>query len=144
MIAARPFENSEALKETADRVWWSLTRANWLEAFRSHPKIGADRAAAITIGDRNTKSVSQKWSAQEQSGVSGASNETVQALAQLNRQYEETFGFIFIVCATGKSSDEMLLNLRNRLNNPPEKEIHIAAAEQAKITALRLEKLLNE
>jgi len=143
MIAARPYTNLDDLKKTAEQVWWSLTAADWLEAFRSHPKIGAKKAPAAASGDESTKLASQKWSAQEQSGVTGASDETIQALAQLNRQYEETFGFIFIICASGKTSDEMLINLRSRLGNPLKKELHIAAAEQAKITALRLEKLLN-
>lgn len=144
MIEARPFAAIEALLQTADRIWWSLESTDWLEAFRSHPKIGANKAPPPVATDNGINIATQKWSAQEQSGVTAASDETIQALAQLNQQYEETFGFIFIICATGKSSEEMLLNLSDRMGNPLEKELHIAAAEQAKITKLRLEKLLNE
>ena len=130
---ARPFSNVNQLKKTAERVWWSLEPDDWLEAFSSHPKIG----------ERKAESTSHGWSKQEQSGVKNASDDTRQQLAQLNREYEEKFGYIFIICATGKTSNQMLSNLEGRLHNSPEKELHIAAAEQAKITALRLEKLLN-
>ncbi|HZE72158.1 MAG TPA: 2-oxo-4-hydroxy-4-carboxy-5-ureidoimidazoline decarboxylase [Pyrinomonadaceae bacterium] len=141
MTEARPFASLDELKQTAERIWWSLLAEDWLEAFRSHPQIGGTKHSA---GNERKESLSQEWSEQEQSGVSSASSETIKSLAELNRQYEEKFGFIFIVCATGKSSDELLLNLRKRLGNPGEKELHIAAAEQARITTLRLEKLLNQ
>jgi OHCU decarboxylase len=140
MTEARPFASLDELKQTAERIWWSLRAEDWLEAFRSHPQIGGTKPSP---GNERKEDLSQKWSAQEQSGVSSASSETIKSLAELNRQYAEKFGFIFIVCATGKTSDELLLNLRKRLGNPGEKELHIAAAEQARITALRLEKLLN-
>jgi 2-oxo-4-hydroxy-4-carboxy-5-ureidoimidazoline decarboxylase len=80
----------------------------------------------------------------EQSGTSTASEETIKALSKGNKEYEDKFGYIFIVCATGKSADEMLAILESRLPNDPEKEIEIAADEQNKITRLRLEKLLDE
>jgi len=133
MTEARPFSSVDQLKQAAERVWWSLKRQDWLESFSSHPKIG----------ERKPESSSHGWSEQEQSGVRSASDDTRRLMAQLNRDYEEKFGYIFIVCATGRSSDEMLTNLRERLQNSAEKELHMAAAEQAKITALRLEKLLN-
>ncbi len=107
--------------------------------FRSHPKIGEKKAEA------QTTATAQKWSEQEQSGITdAATTETRRELAELNHQYEDKFGFIFIVCATGKSSEELLSLLRERVSNDAEKELRIAAAEQAKITGLRLGKLLNQ
>ena len=118
-------------------MWSTLEREDWLEAFRSHPKIGEKKAAA------EVSSQSTQWSGQEQAGVQAAEQETLHELARLNREYEEKFGFIFIVCATGKSAGEMLDILRERLRNDVETELPIAAAEQAKITELRLKKLVN-
>jgi OHCU decarboxylase len=138
MTQKRPFRTLNDLLLTADRIWWSLSPHDWLEAFRSHPKIGAKKA------ENEITQTSQKWSEQEQSGVNDTAKETMQVLSDLNRQYEKTFGYIFIVCATGKSADEMLSILRERLLNDAEKELRTAAAEQAKITRLRLEKLLNQ
>jgi len=137
MIAQLPFEDVDDLIAKADRVWWSLDQGDWLEAFRSHPKIGEKRAAAATSEQ------SKRWSKAEQSGVNGAAAQTLQALADLNKEYETKFGYIFIVCASGKSSEEVLAILRNRLGNNPDEELRIAAAEQAKITRLRLQKLLD-
>jgi len=137
MAAARPFKTLEALLASADTIWWSLDRNDWLEAFRSHPKIGEKKAA-----DPVSTQASQ-WSGQEQAGVATASQETVDSLATLNRAYEEKFGFIFIICATGKTSAEMMSSLRERLEHDAVDELPIAAAEQSKITALRLNKLLT-
>jgi OHCU decarboxylase len=120
-----------------NEMWWSLEPSDWLEAFHSHPKIGEKKAAA------EVHTQSKHWSGQEQSGVQTAAQETLDALAQLNREYEDKFGFIFIVCAAGKSAGEMLALLRERLRNEREVELRIAAAEQAKITELRLKKLVN-
>jgi len=139
IAAQRPFETLHDLMQTAERVWWSLEQQDWLEAFRSHPKIGEKKAEA------QTTATAQKWSEQEQSGITDpATRETRRELAELNHQYEDKFGFIFIVCATGKSSEELLSLLRERVSNDAEKELRIAAAEQAKITGLRLGKLLNQ
>jgi OHCU decarboxylase len=137
MIAARPFENFDELSAKANQVWWSLDPGDWLEAFHSHPKIGEQKAAAATSDQ------SQRWSEAEQAAVSTAAQATLKELANLNRQYEEKFGYIFIVCATGKSSEEMLAILRVRLENPAGQEMHNAAAEQARITQLRLKKLID-
>ena len=134
---ARPYPTLEALLATATELWWSLDRDDWLEAFRSHPKIGEKKAA------EPVSTQARQWSGQEQAGVAAASQETVDSLATLNRAYEEKFGFIFIICATGKSSAEMLSALRERLEHEPVDELPIAAAEQSKITALRLNKLLT-
>jgi allantoicase len=137
MAKQRPFPNEENLLTASNDIWWSLDRTDWLEAFRSHPKIGEKKPA-----DQVTAQ-SQQWSGQEQSGVNEASHETVSSLAALNHAYEQKFGFIFIICATGKTSDEMLTALRERLQHDPAAELPIAAAEQSKITELRLKKLLT-
>ncbi|HEX4750050.1 MAG TPA: 2-oxo-4-hydroxy-4-carboxy-5-ureidoimidazoline decarboxylase [Bryobacteraceae bacterium] len=130
MLQRQPFQDKDALLATADEVWNGLTLADWLEAFSAHPKIG-QRAAA-------------KWSAAEQRGMDVASANTALRMAELNAEYEQKFGWLFIVCATGKSAEEMLAILTDRMNNVAQAELHIAAAEQAKITKLRLEKLLTE
>ena len=132
---ARPYTSLETLIANANDTWSALDRDDWLEAFRSHPKIGEKKAAA-PVSDK-----SRQWSGQEQAGVATASRETVDALAALNWAYEQKFGFIFIVCATGKTSEEMLEILKKRLENDAETELPIAAAEQSKITELRLKKL---
>lgn len=137
MAAARPFATASEMISIADDLWWALGADDWLEAFRAHPKIGERKAAAqITIE-------AQKWSQQEQPSIGNARQETTQALAELNQTYEDRFGYIYIVCATGKSSEELLAILKDRLNNDPEAELRTAAAEQAKITQLRLKKLLG-
>jgi OHCU decarboxylase len=138
MTQARPFEALDDFLAKADRTWWSLSEADWLEAFRAHPKIGEKKAATAQSTE------AQKWSAQEQSGVAQASASTISELAERNRQYEDRFGFIFIVCASGKSSEEMLAIINERIGNDAETELRTAAAEQSKITRLRLEKLLNQ
>lgn len=138
MVEDRPFRDVDQLLETANRVWVSLGPQDWLEAFRSHPKIGEKRAA------QRVSEESRAWSEQEQSGIANSAADTVNALAELNTEYEQRFGYIFIVCATGKSSEEMLAILRARLENPTGQELRIAAAEQAKITELRLRKLIGQ
>lgn len=134
---SRPYSSLETLVTSAHDVWWSLHQDDWLEAFRSHPKIG-EKKAANAVSDQ-----SRQWSGQEQAGVGAASRETVDALAALNWAYEQKFGFIFIICATGKTSDQMLAALKTRLENEPATELPIAAAEQSKITELRLKKLIS-
>lgn len=135
---ARPFGDADALCRKADSAWWSLGEEDWLEAFRAHPKIGEQKAAAAQSEQ------ARNWSAREQSGVQDAAAETKAALAAGNQEYEERFGFIFIVCATGKSSEEMLAILNQRLQNDSGTELRLAAEEQRKITRLRLEKLLTQ
>jgi OHCU decarboxylase len=136
--AERPFASFEDLLNKATEIWWKLDRHDWLEAFRSHPKIGEKKTAT------EISAQSQKWSGQEQRGLESSSQETLDELATLNREYEQKFGYIFIVCATGKSSTEMLALLRSRLTNDTETELPIAAGEQAKITEIRLRKLLSQ
>jgi len=137
MIVERPFEDFEDLIAKADHVWWLLEPHDWLEAFQSHPKIGQKKP------DQQTSAEAQAWSEEEQSVARNATQKTKQALAALNDVYEEKFGYIFIVCATGKTSEEMLDILRHRLGNNPDEELRNAAAEQARITELRLMKLIT-
>ncbi len=135
MTALRPFAGAEELFAAAVRVWRGLTAEDWLQAFAAHPKIG-DPAAS-----HERFSATAAWSAAEQAGAASAGEATRQALAEANRQYQARFGYIFIVCASGKGADEMLALLRGRLNNGPAEELVLAAGEQEKITRLRLEKL---
>jgi allantoicase len=137
MSSDRPYSSLEALLTHADQVWWALTPDDWLEAFRSHPKIGEKKAG------NKVSAQSQQWSGQEQAGVTSASQQTVDSLAELNLAYEQKFGFIFIICATGKTSEEMLAALKERLQHDSDTELRLAAAEQAKIIELRLKKLLT-
>jgi OHCU decarboxylase len=138
MTEARPFSGLDELLAKADTLWWSLGEGDWLEAFRVHPKIGEQKAAAAQSEQ------ARSWSAQEQSGTVNAGAETKAALAAGNQAYEKRFGFIFIVCATGRTSEEMLAILNRRLQNEPGPELPVAAEEQRKITRLRLEKLLTQ
>jgi OHCU decarboxylase len=130
MLAARPFASDAELLATAERVWWGLGRADWLEAFAAHPRIGG-RGEAST-----------DWARREQAGADGAAVATLAALAQGNLTYEERFGHVFLISATCKTADEMLDALRARLTNDPATELRVAAEEQAKITRLRLDKLV--
>ena len=130
MAAARPFEDLDALLRIGERVWWSLAVDDHLEAFAAHPKIGEQSSA--------------KWSQAEQQGARAATADTRAALAAANQTYESQLGFIYIVCASGRSADEMLADLRARLANSREIEVRTAAEEQAKITRLRLHKLVQE
>jgi allantoicase len=125
LFAARPFASWDAMVAAANTI--QLSDADWLEAFAGHPRIG-DRKPG--------------WSAQEQSGTNAASQDTMRALAEGNREYEEKFGFVFLICATGKPADEILTALRVRIGNDRATELKNAADEQRKINELRLEKLV--
>ena len=131
-----PFATAAALLAAADRVWYGLAEADWRAAFAHHPKIGDVDAL------REKFAAAAAWAAGEQGAVRQASEATLGALAAGNAAYEQRFGYIFIVCATGKTAEKMLALLRARLANAPADEIRIAMGEQAKITRLRLEKLL--
>jgi OHCU decarboxylase len=130
MTAARPFATIAAMQARGDAICSSLDRGDWLEAFAAHPKIGEQRNVSA-------------WSAAEQAGMQSADVRARTQLAVLNAEYEKRFGYIFIVCATGKSPQEMLSILEARLTNGQEHELPIAAEEQRKITALRLAKLVD-
>lgn len=138
MAATRPFHTSEELISRAETIWNSLGPTAWLEAFAAHPKIGAKKAAPAQ------QALSAEWSKGEQAGMDDADARVRDELAEANRLYEEKFGYIFIVCATGKTAEEMLALCRGRLGNPPEAELPVAAEEQRKITEIRLRKLLED
>jgi len=123
----------------ADTVWAALAPADWREAFASHPRIGASGTAGGAGGAGGERA----WSAEEQRGVADADDMTRTRLAQANREYETRFGYILIVCATGKGPGEILGLIEQRLTNDPAVELAVAAEEQRKITRLRLEKLLE-
>ena len=132
----RPFQNKDDLYQKAESIWYSLSSKDWLEAFTHHPKIG--NIDSFRKKFHNTKSISKD----EQSGINDAAESTLKDLAESNQLYQDKFGFIFIICATGKSADEMLALIKIRLNNNANAEMLNAAEEQNKITQLRLEKLL--
>ncbi len=137
LIASRPYATEAELYNASDRIWQSLNSEDWLEAFSHHPKIG-------DLESLKTKFASTSdWASGEQGGVALASERVIEELAAGNTAYEEKFGYIFIVCATGKTAGEMLALLQERLHNAPDVEIQRAMAEQNKITRLRLEKLLG-
>ena len=138
LAAHRPYSNVEELMTTAEQIWWRLGEQDWLEAFSAHPQIGGRKA------ERPQEAQAQTWSEQEQAGARGIDETTRGELAEANRIYAEKFGYIFIVCATGKTAAEMLALLRARLQNDPAVELRNAADEQRKITRLRLEKLLSQ
>lgn len=136
VAALRPFSSDAALFEAADRVWSSLTEADWLEAFASHPRIGErhmDRAGGASA-----------WAQQEQAGAAAAAEDVKDRLARLNQEYESRFGFVYLVCATGKSAEQMLALLEERMNHDRATEVRIAAEQQSEITRLRLQRMLYE
>ena len=127
MAAGRPFASDGALFSAADEVWWDLEPDDWREAFAAHPRIG-ERGGGT-------------WSAEEQAGMNEAPERLEAVIREGNRKYESKFGHVFLICAAGLSAAEMAEALVRRLDNDPDTELQIAAAEQAKITRLRLEKL---
>lgn len=136
MVIDRPFESLAEMLEISDRIWEECDVDDYLEAFEGHPRIGDVESLAKKYA--STKA----WAGGEQKGVVGADPQVIQRLADGNKSYEEKFGHIFIVCATGKSAAEMLALLEARMGNDPEHEITVAAEEQNKITRIRLKKLL--
>ena len=137
MVEARPFADAAQVLQAADRIWQGMDERNLLQAFEAHPQIG--NVASLLEKYASTKAMA----AGEQSAIATASEETLHELARSNRAYLAKFGFIFIVCATGKSAQEMLELLLARLPNSREQELRNAAEEQRKITAIRLKKLLE-
>jgi len=131
-----PFGSADALKHESNRIWFGADEKDWLEAFTHHPKIGDVESLEKKFAS------TANWASGEQSGVNIANKNVLIELKDLNDQYEKKFGYIFIVCATGKSAEEMLSLLKERILNKPEEEIEIAVNEQNKITHIRLDKLL--
>src|ERR1700688_880013 len=134
VASRRPYENVEAFHKAADAIWWNLERADWLEAFSHHPQIG-DKPAS---GSQSAR----QWAEAEQTGARAATEEVKTRLARGNRAYFDKFGYIYIVCASGKSAAGMLAILEQRLQNDMASELSIAAEQQRLITRIRLEKLL--
>jgi 2-oxo-4-hydroxy-4-carboxy-5-ureidoimidazoline decarboxylase len=132
MMARRPFGSSVAALTAARDEWFALPPESWLEAFSHHPRIGDRDAMRARFG------ATRSLSAREQAGVSQTSEVVLNELLEANRSYEERFGFIFIVCASGKSAEEMLALMRARMNNDRPVELRIAAEEHANICELRL------
>jgi allantoicase len=130
VAAQRPYEDVAALLRIAERAWWTLGDDDRLEAFAAHPKIGEASASA--------------WSRVEQAGASVLEANARTELGALNKRYAERFGFIFITCATGRTIDDMLGELRARVDHARDVELRVAAEEQAKIIRLRLRKLIGE
>jgi len=136
MVIDRPFESLDELLEISDRIWEECDVEDYMEAFEGHPRIGDVESLAKKYA--NTKG----WAGGEQKGVEGADRDVIERLAKGNADYEERFGHIFIVCATGKTAAEMLALLEARMDNDPEHELQVAAGEQNRITRIRLKKLL--
>jgi 2-oxo-4-hydroxy-4-carboxy-5-ureidoimidazoline decarboxylase len=134
MALKRPVEEEAALLAASDEIWRALGEADWLEAFRSHPRIGE------TTAEKSSAAQSSAWSAQEQQKAATADEAVKMALKWGNREYEQKFGRIFIVCATGKSAGEILEILRRRLHNDEATELRQAAEEQRQIMHIRLKK----
>ena len=132
----RPFKDEEALFVAADSIWAQMQEPDWMEAFRAHPRIGERKPAQASAQ-------SKAWSSQEQAAVHDSQSEILASLAAGNFRYEEMFGFTYIVCATGKSAEEMLAILKIRLANDLQSELQEAAEQQRQITQIRLRKWLQ-
>jgi 2-oxo-4-hydroxy-4-carboxy-5-ureidoimidazoline decarboxylase len=136
VVARRPLDDDTSLIAASDEVWWRLQASDWMEAFSKHPRIGERKAPAAASAR------SAAWSVQEQRNVADAEESVQLALAEGNREYEQRFDRVFIVCATGKSASEILEILRSRLRNDDSTELREAAEEQRKITNIRLKRWL--
>lgn len=136
LVETRPINTETELLERSDAIWKALSPDDFDEAFRSHPRIGERRTATAAAQ-------SVEWSSTEQSSMARSSTEIRAALEQGNQLYEQRFGRIYIVCATGKSAEEMLGDLQRRLHNDAHTELREAAEQQRQITRLRLRKWLD-
>lgn len=138
VLESRPFSSAEALIKKAGAIWFNeCINKDYLEAFTGHPKIGDVNSLKEKFAH------TAKWAGNEQSKVKEANIETIEALAKANDEYEEKFGYIFIVSASGKSAKEMLAIVQERLQHDKEDEIYVAMNEQHKITLIRLAKLIE-
>ncbi len=136
VVAARPYPDLDALLVKADAIWWSLDESDWREAFDCHPRIGESHASASPQFS--------KWSSEEQSEAQAAASTVLEEIARKNREYEARHGFIYIVCANGRSAEELLAVLDRRLDHSTEAEIREAAEQQRQITHIRIRKLLAQ
>jgi 2-oxo-4-hydroxy-4-carboxy-5-ureidoimidazoline decarboxylase len=137
MVQSRPFGSLEAMQNKAGQIWEDLQVPDWLEAFEHHPRIGDRQAVAARFAS------TRDWSANEQAGAEEAEKDILDRLASGNEKYSQRFGYVFLVCATGKSALEILNILESRINNSPEEELQIAQQEQQKIMLLRLDKMFQ-
>lgn len=138
MVKSMPFQSVMHLRACAEYHWYNCSESDWMEAFSNHPRIGDVNA----LKEKFAKNPNA-WEGGEQSGADDASVTTIQLLKDGNDAYDAKFGFLFLVCASGKTAEEMLVLLTERMNNEKESEVLIAAGEQNKITHLRLGKLLT-
>ncbi len=136
MASKRPIQDEVSLLAVSDEIWRTLSEADWQEAFRSHPRIGGSSS------EKSGPAQSSEWSEQEQQKAAAADEAVKMALKWGNREYEQKFGRIFIVCATGKSASEILEILRRRLHNDDATELQLAAEEQRQIMHIRMKKWL--
>jgi OHCU decarboxylase len=136
VASRRPFRDSAALLDAAEAAWDALTRDDWQETFAAHPRIGKSRTAAGADASA--------WSREEQARALESSGSTSELLADAQRRYEERFGHVFLICATGRSAEEILEVCSARLAHDPEVELPIACKEERKIGRLRLDRLLTE
>ncbi len=137
VLDLRPYSSVEGLLQAAKNCWSSMEEPDYLEAFDGHPKIGDPASLKAKYAATHT------MASNEQASVQQANEKIIMDLASCNQAYEDKFGFIFIICATGKSADEMLSSIKARLVSNREKELQLAAMEQGKITSLRIDKLFN-
>lgn len=137
MISILPVDNLVDLLEYAEEEWYDCNPADWLESFQNHIKIGDIESL------NQNKAKNADWPLKEQSGILNSPKEVLEQLAKANEEYFENFGYNYIVAATGKSAKEIMADLSKRLDNDPRDELTIAAAEQNKITQLRLQKLFS-
>ncbi|MDQ6879307.1 MAG: 2-oxo-4-hydroxy-4-carboxy-5-ureidoimidazoline decarboxylase [Candidatus Dormibacteraeota bacterium] len=131
VAAARPYADIKALLDAADAVWNELTPSDWLEAFAAHPRLGE--------GGGHSPDSSRR----EQSRIMDAGGETLAALVEESRSYEDRFGHVFLISAAGRTAEDVLSALRKRMENEPAAELDLAAEEQRKITRLRLKRMLH-
>jgi 2-oxo-4-hydroxy-4-carboxy-5-ureidoimidazoline decarboxylase len=137
MIARRPFGTLESVLHAADEEWQRLAPSDWREAFAHHPRIGEVRAAS------RVAATAQGWSAGEQARAASADEQVKESLAGAQREYEARFGHIFLICATGKTAEQILAAVHARMGNDPDTELRVAAEEQRRITRLRLMKAVS-
>lgn len=144
MMQWTPFSSWEVLALRAKETWDALEPKDWLEAFAAHPRIGGIESShsqsTTSVGSAGSHHL---WASQEQQGMQKSSKEVLSEFALKNREYEKRFGHIFLVCATGKTAEEMMALLNERLDNLPQEELKIAVQEQAKIIEIRLRKLFK-
>ena len=135
MLQEFPFEDVNNLVDASNRIWWGLRKDDWLQAFSAHPKIGDNEAVKQKVQSRPG---STSWEGEEQKGVNTATDRTKSELKDLNVAYEKKFGFIFLICATGKTADEMLNSLKQRINNSIDTEVNYCTTVLLSIIILLL------